>query len=92
MNELMNVKEAASYLRVNYMTVYKMVKTKRIPATKMGGNWRFKKEFLDQWLLRNTTSGNGTILIVDDDAEAGGILKEMTENQDARFTLLTLVK
>jgi len=81
MDELMNVKEAATYLRVNYMTVYKMVQKRRIPATKVGGNWRFKKEILDEWLLRNTTMGKGTILVVDDDQEVRDVLKEMAEKQ-----------
>jgi two-component system, OmpR family, response regulator CpxR len=81
MDELMNVKEAAKYLRVNYMTVYKMVQKRRIPATKVGGNWRFKKEILDEWLLRNTTSGAGTILAVDNDIEAVNALKELTQKQ-----------
>jgi excisionase family DNA binding protein len=81
MDELMNVKEAATYLRVNYMTVYKMVQKRRIPATKVGGNWRFKKEILDEWLLRNTTMGKGTILVVDDDEEVRDVLKDMAEKQ-----------
>jgi excisionase family DNA binding protein len=81
MNELMNVKEAAKYLRINYMTLYKMVNTKRIPATKMGGSWRFKKDLLDEWLVRNTMSGNGTILIMDDDPETNNILKKTAEKQ-----------
>jgi excisionase family DNA binding protein len=81
MDELMNVKEAATYLRVNYMTVYKMVQKRRIPATKVGGNWRFKKEILDEWLLRNTTMGKGTILVVDDDEEIRDVLKEMAQKQ-----------
>jgi excisionase family DNA binding protein len=81
MNKLMNVKEAAKYLRVNHISVYKMVKHKRIPATRMGGSWRFKKDLLDEWLNRNTMSGNGTILIVDDDVEGSSLLKAMIQKQ-----------
>jgi excisionase family DNA binding protein len=81
MDNLMNVKEAAKYLRVSYMTVYKMVQKKLIPATKLGGNWRFKKEILDEWLLRNTTSSKGTILVVDDGSEASNGIKGMAEKQ-----------
>jgi excisionase family DNA binding protein len=87
MDELMNVREAATYLRVNYMTVYKMVQKRRIPATKVGGNWRFKKEILDDWLLRNTNMGKGTILVVDGDDEDRDVLKEMAQKQG--YTLFT---
>jgi len=92
MNELMNVKEAAKYLRVNYMTVYKLVKKKRIPATKVGGNWRFKQEILDEWLLRNINAGEGSILVIDDDVEANNTLKEITQKQGYSVSSVTSVE
>lgn len=88
MDELMNVKEAAAYLRVNFMTVYKLVQKRRIPAIKVGGNWRFKKEMLDEWLLRNTTNCKGNILVVDDDTTIRESLKEMAQRQG--FTVFTV--
>jgi excisionase family DNA binding protein len=81
LNELMTVKEAATYLRLNYMTIYKLAQKRRIPATKVGGNWRFKKEILDDWLERNATTDRGTVLVVDDDPTIRDLLKEMTQKQ-----------
>jgi len=39
--------EAAEALGVHYMTVYKYVRTGRLPATKVGGGWRIAKSELD---------------------------------------------
>ena len=56
MEALMTTKEAAEYLRLNYMTVYKLAQRGKIPATKVGGSWRVKRERLDQWLSGQATA------------------------------------
>ena len=38
MSNLMTTKEAAEYLKLNYMTVYKLAQRGRMPASKIGGN------------------------------------------------------
>lgn len=53
MDEIMTVKEVAEYLKLHHMTVYKLVQKGKIPATKVGGSWRFKKEIIDKWLKSN---------------------------------------
>lgn len=49
-NELMTIDEVADYLRVKKRTVYEWVKNKKIPAIKTVGQWRFKKDKIDEWL------------------------------------------
>ena len=77
MSDLMNVKEAAQYLRLNYMTVYKLAQKKQIPAIRVGGNWRFKKDILDNWLEQMAAFNKGMVLVVDDDDTIRDILKEI---------------
>lgn len=48
--EVMNVKETAEYLGVKPDTVYKYIHLEKIPAFKLGGLWRFKKNVLDEWM------------------------------------------
>ncbi|MBC7333692.1 MAG: helix-turn-helix domain-containing protein [Actinobacteria bacterium] len=48
--KLMTVKEVAEYLRLDEHTVYRMARKGEIPAYKVAGQWRFKKELLDKWL------------------------------------------
>ena len=56
METLMTPRETAEYLRLNCMTVYKLARVGKIPATKVGGSWRVKREILDQWLSGQATA------------------------------------
>jgi two-component system, response regulator, stage 0 sporulation protein F len=76
MSNLMTTKEAAEYLKLNYMTVYKLAQRGRIPASKIGGNWRFRKDLLDDWLAKQAKVVEGNVLVVDDDP---GILEMLSE-------------
>lgn len=73
----MTIKEAAEYLRLNYMTVYRLAQKGTIPASKVGGNWRFKKEIIDEWLLEQTRKATGNVLVVDDDDRVRDLLRDM---------------
>jgi excisionase family DNA binding protein len=84
MNSLMTVKEAAAYLRLNYMTLYRLAREGKIPASKVGGNWRFKKTMLDQWLSSQTRAARGEILVVDDDVRIREVIKDFIDLQGYR--------
>lgn len=47
-NEIMSVKETANYLNIKKQTVYRLVNNKKIPALKIGGQWKIKKSHLDK--------------------------------------------
>lgn len=47
--EIMTIEEVASYLKTSTRTVFRMLKAKEIPAFKMRGQWRFKKEEIDRF-------------------------------------------
>ena len=53
MTDIMTIKDVADYLKINEKTIYKLAKEKKIPAFKIGGNWRFKKKAIDEWIERN---------------------------------------
>ena len=53
--QIMTPKEAAKYLGFHLVTVYRLLKKKEVPATKIGGQWRFKKDVLDAWLTSRMT-------------------------------------
>lgn len=48
--QIMTVKDVASYLKLNERTVYRMATSAKIPAFKVGTSWRFKKEEIDSWI------------------------------------------
>ena len=58
-DRLMAVKQVATYLNVNERTVLKLVSEGRIPAVKVGSQWRFRKEDVDQWLDSNKNVRQG---------------------------------
>ncbi len=55
--EIMDIAEAATYLHIPKGTLYRLVKEGRIPGTKIGGQWRFKREILDELFRLASTSG-----------------------------------
>ncbi len=47
---LLTTDEALDYLHVNLRTVYRLIKTGKIPAVRVGSRWRLRKTDLDAWL------------------------------------------
>jgi excisionase family DNA binding protein len=49
-DEILTIKEVASYLKVNDRTVYRLASSQKIPAFKVGNAWRFKRKDLEEWI------------------------------------------
>ena len=49
-HEILTLEEVALYLRLKPQTIYRWAQEKRIPAVKLGKEWRFRKSILDRWL------------------------------------------
>jgi len=47
-DEIMSVKDTANYLNIKKQTVYRLLKKDKIPALKIGGQWKIKKSHLDK--------------------------------------------
>jgi excisionase family DNA binding protein len=52
--KLLTTEQVATYLKIDKFTVYRLVTQKKIPAFKVGNQWRFKKRLLDDWLKKNS--------------------------------------
>jgi excisionase family DNA binding protein len=52
-DELMNTREVAEYLDIHEKQVYALIKTGRIPCTRVTGKWIFPKKFIDEWIETN---------------------------------------
>src|SRR5687768_6811330 len=79
--------EVLAYLQVNLRTVYRLIKAGKIPAVRVGRQWRFRKRDIDAWLDSQRTQGGGTspapvalrpehprVLVVDDEASIRDLL------------------
>ncbi len=49
---LMTADEVARYLRISRASVYRLVRNKEIPVSKIGQQLRFRKDVVDNWLSK----------------------------------------
>ena len=85
----LTTEEVLDYLQVNLRTVYRLIKAGKIPAVRVGRQWRFRKRDIDAWLesqrprtVRQGSSGRtaappagrARVLVVDDEATIRDLL------------------
>jgi excisionase family DNA binding protein len=86
----LTTEEVLEYLQVNLRTVYRLIKAGKIPAVRVGRQWRFRKRDIDGWLDSQRPRGGpriaspapeprpGTgrprVLVVDDEASIRDLL------------------
>jgi excisionase family DNA binding protein len=46
----LTTEEVLDYLQVNLRTIYRLIKAGKIPAVRVGRQWRFRKRDIDAWL------------------------------------------
>jgi excisionase family DNA binding protein len=52
MTRTLTLEEVADFLHVHPSTVYRLLKNRRIPAFKLGSDWRFNQESIEQWVKK----------------------------------------
>jgi excisionase family DNA binding protein len=88
----LTTEEVLEYLQVNLRTVYRLIKAGKIPAVRVGRQWRFRKRDIDAWLdsqrprgdRSNAASGERParaperprVLVVDDEASIRELLSK----------------
>ncbi len=56
-SRVMTVNELADFLRVHRSTVYRLLKTNSLPAFRVGSDWRFNTETVNEWMNRKQARG-----------------------------------
>lgn len=88
----LTTEEVLEYLQVNLRTVYRLIKAGRIPAVRVGRQWRFRKSDIDAWLdsqrARGARAGSAAaapqgrpaerprVLVADDEASIRELLSK----------------
>ena len=54
--EIMTAKEVADYLNLHTLTVHRYARESKIPAFKIGTDWRFHKKYIERWIKEKLTS------------------------------------
>jgi len=85
-DRFLTTEEALDYLQVNLRTVYRLIKAGKIPAVRVGRQWRFRKRDIDTWLELSRPTAPGLddaagadrpkILIVDDEQAVRDLLSK----------------
>ncbi|MBL0058785.1 MAG: helix-turn-helix domain-containing protein [Elusimicrobia bacterium] len=48
--EVMDIRELAAYLGIGKSKIYGLIRQRKIPASRIGRQYRFSKEVIDSWL------------------------------------------
>lgn len=83
-DHFLTTEEVLDYLQVNLRTVYRLIKAGKIPAVRVGRQWRFRKRDIDAWLDSSRQAGRTgdkdrpgdrpRILVVDDEQAVRDLL------------------
>jgi excisionase family DNA binding protein len=92
MPDLLSPKQLAEYLQLSQRTVYRLLDRGAIPAVKVGGQWRFRKTTVDEWLdLSMHHLDTASLHALEDDAAAAGHrsghLADLIAPENARIRL-----
>lgn len=79
--------EVLAYLQVNLRTVYRLIRAGKIPATRVGRQWRFRRRDIDVWLdsqrsavpippAPDRVSRDRCVLVADDEANIRELLSK----------------
>jgi excisionase family DNA binding protein len=52
-DKILTLEEVAEYLRLKPQTIYTWAQEKKIPAAKLGKEWRFRKSVIDKWFNKH---------------------------------------
>ena len=52
-SDIMTLEEVAAYLRLKPQTIYTWAQEKKIPAAKLGKEWRFRRSLIDEWFIQH---------------------------------------
>jgi putative molybdopterin biosynthesis protein len=88
--EMLNTKEVARYLGIHEKQVYALIKSKKIPCTRVTGKWIFPKKMIDEWI--ESHSREGIIQAREKSSKIKGALLAAGSNDPILDILLTYMK
>jgi excisionase family DNA binding protein len=55
--DILSLEQLAEYLNLPKSTVYRQARSGRLPGKKVGRQWRFRKQTIDEWLAGDSGGG-----------------------------------
>lgn len=81
---LLTTEEVIARLAINLRTLYRLVRAGKLPAARVGRQWRFRQQDVDLWIMKNrgvlrankatAAKAPARVLVVDDEAAVLGLL------------------
>lgn len=59
MDEILTFEETRKYLKISRSKLYQLAQQNKIPVSKIGRTWRFKRSKIDTWLDKQEGVKNG---------------------------------
>ena len=56
LSDLLTTDEVLGYLKVTSRTIYRLIRIGKLPAVRIGRQWRIRRVDLDQWLERQRST------------------------------------
>jgi putative molybdopterin biosynthesis protein len=50
-NKMLTTDDLAEYLHINKNQIYRLIKERKLPATRVTGKWLFPKQLIDEWVI-----------------------------------------
>ena len=69
-DQFLTTEEVLDYLQVNLRTVYRLIKAGKLPAVRVGRQWRVRRSDLDAWLEAQRTGGRSRAMAAAQQAAA----------------------
>lgn len=86
-DNFLTTEEVLSYLQINLRTIYRLIRAGKLPAFRVGRQWRFRRDHIEAWLAGRQASvrrphEKARILIVDDEPAVRAMLERALSDAD----------
>ncbi|MDR3071728.1 MAG: helix-turn-helix domain-containing protein [Endomicrobium sp.] len=69
--QIMDIKQLSEYLGIGKSKIYSLIRMKKIPASKIGRQYRFSKDVIDCWLKDKIITGKESMLQQNNSSKKG---------------------
>jgi putative molybdopterin biosynthesis protein len=56
--EMLTTDDLTRYLHINKNPIYRLIKGRKLPATRVTGKWLFPRQLVEEWVTNSAKEGN----------------------------------
>lgn len=81
MEKFLTTKELSRYLKLNPITILRKARKGEIPSIRIGRQFRYDEEQIENWLKNRGKTGKIKILVIDDEPLIGMLMNDIFKNE-----------